>query len=144
MVDSLTSLQRSIRMSKIRSSNTSPELAIRKGLHSAGLRFRLKCSTLPGKPDLVFARYRVALFVHGCFWHQHRGCKISHVPKSNSAFWQEKFLRNVARDKRVGVELREIGWRVVVVWECELKPCLLQSTVDRVASEIRSGVPDWV
>ena len=101
MADFLTPAERSERMSRIRSRDTSPEIALRKALHRLGLRFRLNDKRLPGKPDLVFPRYKTAVFVHGCFWHRHQVCNIATTPKTNTAFWQEKFDRNVARDRRV-------------------------------------------
>lgn len=105
-------------MARIRSSNTSPELALRRELHRLGLRFTLSNKKLPGKPDLVFPRHRAIVFVHGCFWHRHPDCNIATTPKSNTMFWQEKFDRNVARDARVAGELEQLGWRVFVAWEC--------------------------
>jgi DNA mismatch endonuclease (patch repair protein) len=107
-------------MARIRSSNTSPELALRKALHSVGLRFRLHRKDLPGRPDIVLPRYRIALFVHGCFWHRHNGCKVATTPKSNTAFWVEKFAKNSARDARCRSLLELDGWTVLVAWECEL------------------------
>ena len=100
MVDFLSPSERSERMSRIRSSNTSPEVALRSALHALGLRFRLHRKDLPGKPDIVLPQYRTAIFVHGCFWHRHEGCKVATTPKSNTEFWVEKFARNVARDLR--------------------------------------------
>lgn len=107
-------------MRRIRSSNTKPEVLLRKALHARGLRFRLHGRHLPGKPDIVLARHRVAIFVHGCFWHRHEGCKVATTPKSNTPFWVAKFERNVTRDERVRAELEAAGWRVIVSWECEL------------------------
>ena len=106
-------------MSKIRGRDTSPELALRRALHSLGLRFRVHAA-LPGKPDIVLPRHKAVVFVHGCFWHRHEGCKVASNPKSNTAFWEEKFERNVARDRRVAGQLEAAGWRVLVSWECEL------------------------
>ncbi len=107
-------------MSRIRGKDTQPELALRKALHRLGLRYRLHGAGLPGKPDLVFPRYRTVVFVHGCFWHRHAGCKIASTPKSNMSFWLEKFEKNIARDARVTAQLEATGWKVLVVWECEL------------------------
>ena len=121
MVDSLTPAQRSERMSRIRSTNTKPEVALRKALHRLGFRFRLHGRRLPGKPDIVLPRYRTAIFVHGCFWHRHEGCKIATTPKSNTEFWVDKFNRNTDRDAIKRAQLEADGWRVIVVWECELK-----------------------
>lgn len=120
MVDTLTPAQRSERMSSIRSRNTKPEIALRKMLHRLGFRFRLHGRRLPGKPDIILPKYRAAIFVHGCFWHRHESCKIATMPKSNTAFWQEKFDRNVLRDRRVVEILSDSGWRVFIVWECEI------------------------
>ncbi|MCO7557624.1 very short patch repair endonuclease [Metapseudomonas otitidis] len=120
MTDFLSPAERSERMSRIRGKDTQPELALRKVLHRLGLRYRLHGAGLPGKPDLVFPRYRTVVFVHGCFWHRHSGCKIATTPKSNTQFWQEKFEKNIARDAQTAIELQASGWIVLVVWECEL------------------------
>ncbi len=106
-------------MSRIRSQDTLPEVRLSKALHALGLRFRLH-GRLPGKPDIVMARHKVAIFVHGCFWHRHAGCKVATTPKSNTQFWVEKFEANVTRDERVQAALANLGWRVFVAWECEL------------------------
>jgi DNA mismatch endonuclease (patch repair protein) len=119
MVDTLTPAQRSERMSRIGSRDTKPEIMLRKALHRLGFRFRLHGAGLPGKPDIVLAKYRTVIFVHGCFWHRHEGCKVATTPKSNTEFWSEKFSRNVARDERVKRQLEELGWRVVIAWECD-------------------------
>lgn len=113
-------------MSGIRGRDTKPELIVRSYLHKAGLRFRLR-SKLPGKPDLVFPRFRTAVFVHGCFWHRHVGCRYTAVPATNRAFWNAKFSANVRRDKKVARLLQGLGWHVVVVWECQLSPPELHS-----------------
>lgn len=94
---------------------------MRRAAHARGLRFRLHRKDLPGHPDLVFPKYRLALFVHGCFWHRHPGCAKASTPKSRTDFWQAKFDANVARDRRVAAELDELGWRVATIWECETK-----------------------
>jgi DNA mismatch endonuclease (patch repair protein) len=120
MVDTLTPAERSERMSRIRSTNTKPEVALRKALHRLGFRFRLHGNRLPGKPDIVLSKYRTAIFVHGCFWHRHEGCKVATTPKSNTAFWVEKFDRNIARDAAALLELQATGWKVLVAWECQL------------------------
>ncbi len=120
MVDTLSPAQRSERMSRIRSRDTAPELALRRALHRLGLRYRLHGAKLPGQPDVVFPSRRAAVFVHGCFWHRHDNCRIATTPKSNTPFWEAKFERNVERDVQNGARLRELGWGVIVVWECEL------------------------
>lgn len=107
-------------MSRIRSRDTKPEIALRKALHGLGFRFRVQKTGLVGKPDLVLPKYRCVIFVHGCFWHRHPGCKVATTPKSNTEFWVEKFTRNVDRDQRVSKQLEEDGWHVMTVWECEL------------------------
>lgn len=107
-------------MSRIRSKDTSPELALRQALHALGLRFRVHDKLLPGKPDIVLPRFKTVVLVHGCFWHRHPGCKVATSPKSNTAFWQEKFDRNVQRDLRNSDALEALGWKVIVAWECEL------------------------
>jgi DNA mismatch endonuclease (patch repair protein) len=109
---------RSWTMSRIRSKNTKPEIAVRKAAHALGLRFRLHRRDLPGTPDLVLAGRRTAIFVHGCFWHRH-GCGRATPPTSNIEYWTAKFERNVQRDARNAAELRKLGWRCVRIWECE-------------------------
>lgn len=121
MTDILTKAQRSALMSRIRSAHTAPERQVRSLLHSLGLRFRLHTGELPGRPDIVLLRHRTAVFVHGCFWHRHQGCVGATTPKSNRAFWQLKFRRNRARDRRNLAQLKKLGWRTIVVWECELR-----------------------
>ena len=121
VVDSLTPEERSKLMGKIRGKNTKPELLVRSMLHRAGYRFSLHRKDLPGKPDIVLRKYNTVVFVHGCFWHRHKNCKIASTPKSNVEFWQAKFDRNVANDKKHTRKLREMGWHVLTVWECELK-----------------------
>lgn len=119
-MDVVTSEQRSANMSRIRGRNTKPELVVRRLAHALGYRFRLHRRDLPGAPDLVFPGRRKAIFVHGCFWHRHPGCRFAYNPKSNMAFWQKKFDGNVERDSRVLRELNEKGWDSLVIWECEI------------------------
>ena len=120
MTDVVTKAMRSRMMSGIRSKNTKPELMIRHGLHSRGLRYRLHSKRIPGKPDLVFPKYRAVIMIHGCFWHGHK-CKISNIPKSNKKFWTNKISNNVKRFKKNRARLRAEGWRVIVIWECQVK-----------------------
>lgn len=120
MPDTFTIEERSAIMAQVRSTNTSPELKVRKALHGAGFRYRLHRKDLPGKPDLVFPQYRLAVFVHGCFWHWH-GCKRSRMPAANHEYWTRKIERNVQRDGRNQAELHNMGWCVQIVWECDLK-----------------------
>jgi DNA mismatch endonuclease, patch repair protein len=119
-MDVLTPEQRSKNMSRIRGKNTAPELLLRRGLHAAGLRFRLHVRDLPGHPDMVFPRYRAAAFVHGCFWHGH-DCPLFKVPETRRDFWRAKIAGNRARDSRNHDSLIGEGWRVLTVWECALK-----------------------
>lgn len=112
-------------MSRVRGTNTGPEIRVRKVAHALGLRFRLHRRGLPGKPDIVLPKRRAVIFVHGCYWHRHPGCRKATPPSSD--FWKEKFEMNVARDAKVARELRRLGWRVVTIWECQTKdPTRLQ------------------
>ncbi|MBY0313542.1 MAG: DNA mismatch endonuclease Vsr [Phycisphaerales bacterium] len=119
MTDSMSKADRSALMSRIRSKNTGPELIVRSCVHRLGYRFRLHSSELPGSPDLVLRRLRTVVFVHGCFWHRHEGCKYCSTPKTRSKFWNAKFKANRARDARAAATLSLDGWRVLLVWECE-------------------------
>ena len=124
-MDRLTRERRSWNMSRVRARDTKPELLVRSVLHRLGFRFTLHAHRLPGRPDIVLPRHRTVVLVHGCFWHRHHGCRFAYTPKSNVTFWISKFRQNVARDSQNKRELRRLGWRVVVVWECQ--------TVDRAA-----------
>ena len=124
-MDILTPIQRSACMRRIKSKNTKPELVVRSACHRLGFRFRLGRRDLAGSPDLVFPRLKLCLFVHGCFWHRHEGCKYAYTPKSNIEFWERKFSLNVMRDKRVSASLASAGWNVAIVWECETKNIVL-------------------
>lgn len=121
MADKLSRAHRSWNMSRIRGRNTGPEIRLRSLLHRAGFRFRLHVRDLPGRPDIVLPRYRTAIFVHGCFWHRHPGCRNSTMPSTRRDFWKEKFEENVRRDERNRHALEDAGWSVAVVWECELE-----------------------
>ena len=121
MVDHLTKEKRSWNMSRIRSKDTKPEVAVRSLLHRMGYRFRLHCKHLPGKPDIVLPRYNTAIFVHGCFWHGHKRCKRSNIPKSNQTYWLSKIQRNIERDRDHQKKLKGTGWNVIIIWECECK-----------------------
>ena len=125
-------------MSGIRGKNTWPERILRSALFAAGFRYRLHAKGLPGSPDLVFPKYRAVLFVHGCFWHRHKGCRYTTVPKSNCDFWLEKFDGNVMRDAHNAELLRGLGWRVAVVWECALKQSV-ENTAQTVGEWLPTG-----
>lgn len=127
-MDHISVEQRSLNMARIRSGDTRPEIRVRQLLHSMGYRYRLHLSSLPGTPDLVFPSRRCVLFVHGCYWHRHPGCRFSFTPKSHTDFWIQKFAKNVARDSRVVQELESAGWRVSVIWGCETRKTDLLSS----------------
>jgi len=118
-MDRISKEHRSWNMSRIRSRDTTPEIAVRSALHRLGYRFRLSDAGLPGRPDVVLKRYRTVVFVHGCFWHRHPRCRFAYTPRSRQAFWLAKFRANIARDQRATIELRELEWRVIVLWECQ-------------------------
>lgn len=134
MADIVDKATRSRMMSTIQGKNTAPELAVRRFLHRAGLRFRLHDPALPGRPDLVFPRHRAVVQVHGCFWHRHPGCRLAYMPASNRRFWQSKLQSNVERDRRNNRRLRTLGWRVFIVWECQVRD---QRRLRKLAEEIR-------
>jgi DNA mismatch endonuclease (patch repair protein) len=121
MVDFLSKDDRSRVMSRIRGKHTRPEKQMRSLLHRAGYRFRLHSADLPGHPDIVMRKYRTVVFVHGCYWHRHRGCKNTTTPGTRTEFWKAKFAATVERDRRNTLELEAMGWQVITVWECELK-----------------------
>ncbi len=125
-------LSRAEIMRRVGSEDTHPELTLRKALHAEGYRYRLHRRDLPGSPDIVFPSKRKAVFVHGCFWHRHPGCSRASTPKSNFSYWQEKFDRNVLRDIQALKELRSLGWKTMVVWECGLTKKSVAVTLDRV------------
>lgn len=120
-MDRHTPEQRKRNMSAVKSKNTKPEILVRKALHSMGYRFRLHVKDLPGKPDIVLPKYKTVIFVNGCFWHRHEGCKYASTPTTNVDFWEAKFKENTTRDKQKTVLLESDGWKVVVLWTCEIK-----------------------
>jgi DNA mismatch endonuclease (patch repair protein) len=138
MVDTISPERRSWNMSRIRGKNTKPELVLRSMLHREGFRFRLHRKDLPGCPDIVLPRYHTAIFVHGCFWHRHEGCRYATMPSTRKEFWIEKFKKNIERDARNRTALEIAGWKVYVAWECELQheP---QTTLFRISTIIRSN-----
>ncbi|MBE5858712.1 MAG: DNA mismatch endonuclease Vsr [Butyrivibrio sp.] len=135
MSDKLTPEKRSWNMSRIKGKDTKIEVEVRKYLFSKGYRFRKNDKRYPGKPDIVLPKYHVAIFVHGCFWHRHEGCKDATTPKTKTEFWLEKFDKNVKNDQIKQEKLRELGWKVIVIWECELKRNF-QETMDKVEKEL--------
>lgn len=139
MSDTLTKEKRSELMSHIRSTNTKPEVALRHALWRQGFRYRMNLKGLPGSPDIVLPKHRTAVFVHGCFWHGHKGCKEFTVPKTNTEFWVKKIKRNQERDQEVWRQLEAEGWSVVIVWECDLAKAKFNETVERIVSEIISN-----
>lgn len=132
-MDKLTKEQRHRCMVSIRSKNTKPEVLVRKFLFDRGFRYRLNHPRLPGQPDLVLRKYRTAIFVNGCFWHGHNGCKFFVLPKTNTGFWSAKILRNQERDKETQRQLAEMGWHCITVWECQLKPKCREQTLESLA-----------
>lgn len=135
MSDKLTPEKRSWNMSRIKGKDTKIEVEVRKYLFSKVYRFRKNDKRYPGKPDIVLPKYHVAIFVHGCFWHRHEGCKDATTPKTRTEFWLEKFDKNVKNDQIKQEKLRELGWKVIVIWECELKRSF-QETMDKVEKEL--------
>ena len=119
-MDKVTKEKRSDIMSRVRCKNTKPEEMVRKFLFSKGFRYRKNDKRYPGKPDIVLPKYHTAIFVNGCFWHQHPGCKAAALPESNRQYWKEKLSRNVERDRQEIQELEDLGWNVIVIWECEI------------------------
>lgn len=136
MADVVSTEKRSWIMSRIRGKNTKPELWVRRFLHAHGLRFRLHRRDLPGCPDLVLPRYKTAVFVNGCFWHGHKGCRKAHLPKSNTAWWQAKLDRNRAGDIKNRKALKRLGWQVLTVWECRLSKRKQEATLLRLLEAI--------
>ena len=136
MSDKLTPEKRSWNMSRIKGKDTKIEVEVRKYLFSKGYRFRKNDKRYPGKPDIVLPKYHVAIFVHGCFWHRHEGCKDATTPKTRTEFWLEKFDKNVKNDRIKQEKLRELGWKVIVIWECEIKKDLIK-TMEWLEQEIK-------
>lgn len=133
---------RSYNMSQIRSTNSKPEELVRKYLFSKGLRYRKNVKTLPGKPDIVLSKYKTIVFVNGCFWHAHQGCRYFVMPKSNTEYWNEKIDRNIQRDKLVYKQLSEAGWNVIIVWECELKKSKRENTLEYLYYNILRNIKE--
>jgi DNA mismatch endonuclease (patch repair protein) len=143
MSDVHTTEQRRFNMSRIRGKDTKPEMLVRSYLHAQGLRFRLHVKNLPGTPDIVLPKYCAAVFVHGCFWHCHEGCRYFVIPKTRTEFWMQKIGRNVANDLRQQSELVAAGWKVLTVWECSLKPKERVNTLAALLEDI-TAPPDSI
>jgi DNA mismatch endonuclease (patch repair protein) len=139
MADVHTKAVRSYNMSKIKGKDTKPEVLVRKFLHSKGFRFRLHPKGLIGKPDIVLPKYKTIIFVHGCFWHGHEGCRYYVIPKSRTEFWLNKVASNQARDYHVQNQLEANGWKVVVVWECELKRVKRETTLIQLEDNLKQN-----
>ena len=132
MADNHTKDQRSYNMSRIRSNNTKPEKIVRSYLFSKGLRFRKNDKRYPGHPDIVLPKYNTVVFVHGCFWHRHEGCRYATTPTTNVEYWNNKFQMNTSRDKRNQEELKKMGWQVLIIWECQLKKDIRDNSLQKL------------
>lgn len=139
LADVHDTVTRSYNMSRIKGCNTKPEETVRKYLFSKGFRYRKNDKSLPGKPDIVLPKYKAVVFINGCFWHKHEGCKYFKWPRSNADFWKNKINRNVERDKQVQHELMKAGWKVITVWECELKKELFEQTMVQLIDSIKNS-----
>ncbi|CAH14375.1 TPA: DNA mismatch endonuclease Vsr [Legionella pneumophila] len=136
MTDKITPEHRSRNMAAIKNKNTRPELEVRSYLFKNGFRYRLHRKDLPGKPDLTLTKYKTVIFINGCFWHRHTGCKLAYTPKSNFEFWEQKFRKNVANDLKKLKQLKMLGWKVIIVWECEIK----DKNYHWIDNEIKNGL----
>ena len=143
MADFFTQSQRHDCMAKVRSKGTIPEVTLRRCLHRRGLRFRVNVKSLPGTPDIVLAKYHTIIFVNGCFWHGHDGCKYYTHPKTNSEFWADKVKRNIERDLEISSRLECLNWHVITIWECELKKGRLDETINRLMEQLRTNLESW-
>jgi len=133
-------------MSKIRSKNTKPEMALRKALFARGFRYRVNDTKLPGKPDIVLPKYKTVIFLHGCFWHRHEGCRYAYTPKTNTEFWVGKITSNKERDKVNLQKLTVMGWNVITIWECEIRHEYkhdITPLIDRIVAELLAYSPDY-
>jgi len=136
MADVHNKKTRSYNMSQIRSSNTKPEMLVRKFLHAHGFRYSLHKKTLPGKPDIVLPKYKTIIFIHGCFWHGHSNCRYFKVPKTRTDWWLHKINTNKANDAKAIKALKKEGWKVITVWECKLKPAKVEKTLNKILFSI--------
>ncbi len=125
-------------MSKISGKNTVPEILVRKYLFAHGFRFRVNDKRFPGTPDIVLPKYKTIIFVNGCFWHGHENCKAARLPKSNSSFWTNKIAQNIERDRKVQSQLQQMGYRILIIWECQLKSKKSETTLSKLIADIKS------
>lgn len=130
---------RSYNMSRIRAKDTKPELLVRRYLHAHGFRYKLHDKSLPGKPDMVLPKYNAVVFVHGCFWHGHEGCKYYVVPKTRTEWWLAKLATNIRNDEKAVAVLKEKGWNIISIWECELKSAKIEATLSNLVLQLRSS-----
>lgn len=140
MTDVHDKLTRSYNMSQIKGKNTKPEVLVRKFLFSKGFRFRLNVKSLPGKPDIVLPKYKTIIFINGCFWHGHKGCKYFVLPKTRTEWWDEKISNTKSRDSKILSDLMELGWKVNIIWECEIRRNEFHR-LDELNNEIKKGLP---
>ncbi len=138
MADVHDKATRSYNMSRVKNKNTKPEIIVRKFLHSKGFRFRLHDKNLPGKPDIILSKYKTVIFINGCFWHGHENCKYFTVPKTNSEWWKGKINGNIKNDVSVSDSLKKEGWKIIVIWTCQLKPKQLEGTLSNLESSLKS------
>lgn len=127
---------RSYNMSRIRSKDTKPEMLVRKFLHKNGFRYRLHVKNLPGKPDIVLPKYKTAIFIHGCFWHGHEGCKYYVIPKTRTEWWLNKIGNNITNDTNSEILMKEAGWNIIKIWECELKKNTIEATLQTLKNSL--------
>jgi DNA mismatch endonuclease, patch repair protein len=130
---------RSYNMSRIKGKDTKPEMVVRKFLHANGFRYRLHVKNLPGKPDIVLPKYKIVIFIHGCFWHKHEGCKYFVVPKTRTEWWINKINGNVENDKKTFTALQNLGWKVIEIWECTLKPQKIVETLQYLHNSLQTS-----
>lgn len=140
MTDRITPEHRSWNMSRIKGKDTKIEVKVRSWLFSKGFRFRKNDRRFPGTPDIVLPKYKTVIFINGCFWHRHEGCRYATTPKTRTEFWQEKFDRNVANDRKHKEELETMGWRVITLWECELKKNSFEDTMNRLEQQLHNDI----
>ena len=140
MADVHSPAVRSFNMSRIRSKDTKPEILVRKRLFSLGFRYRLHDKAFPGKPDIILPKYKTVIFINGCFWHGHDGCRYFDIPKSRTEWWTAKIEKTIINDRKVTDLIRLKGWQVLTVWECELKKNLVEKTIENLASSIKASI----